>query len=46
MTEATATFGVRRSGTAAVVDIEGDVTAGSEAVHLFGEGACCRCAGV
>ncbi len=34
MTEATATFGVRRSGAAAVVDIEGDVTAGSEAVLM------------
>jgi anti-sigma B factor antagonist len=34
MTEATATFGVRHSGTAALVDIEGDVTAGSEAVLM------------
>jgi anti-sigma B factor antagonist len=34
MTEATATFEVRREGTAALVDIEGDVTAGSEAVLM------------
>lgn len=30
MAEATATFGVRRHGTASVVDIHGDVTASSE----------------
>ncbi len=30
MTEATATFDVRRSGPAGIVDIQGDVTAGSE----------------
>jgi anti-sigma B factor antagonist len=30
MAEATATFEVRRNGTAGVVDIRGDVTAGSE----------------
>ncbi|CAA9347414.1 MAG: hypothetical protein AVDCRST_MAG72-1208 [uncultured Nocardioidaceae bacterium] len=30
MTEATATFDVRREGSASVVDIKGDVTAGSE----------------
>ena len=30
MTESTATFAVRPSGSAAVVDIQGDVTAGSE----------------
>jgi anti-sigma B factor antagonist len=30
MTEATATFDVRRQGDACVVDIQGDVTAGSE----------------
>ncbi len=34
MTEATATFGVRRHGSATVVDIEGDVTAGSEDVLM------------
>lgn len=34
MTEATATFGVRRQGGAAVVDIKGDVTAGSEDVLM------------
>jgi len=34
MTEATATFAVRRSGAAALVDIEGEVTAGSEAVLM------------
>ncbi len=31
MTEATATFDMRRNGPAAVVDIKGDVTSGSEA---------------
>jgi len=34
MTEATATFDVRRSGAAALVDIQGEVTAGSEAVLM------------
>ena len=34
MTEATATFDVRRHGTASVVDIQGDVTAGSEDVLM------------
>ncbi len=34
MTEATATFGVRRLGAAGVVDIRGDVTAGSEDVLM------------
>jgi anti-sigma B factor antagonist len=34
MTEATATFDVRRHGSAAVVDIRGDVTAGSEDVLM------------
>ena len=34
MTEATATFGVRRMGDASVVDIRGDVTAGSEDVLM------------
>ena len=34
MTEATATFAVRRRGAACVVDINGDVTAGSEAVLM------------
>ena len=34
MTEATATFAVRHSGAAALVDIEGEVTAGSEAVLM------------
>lgn len=34
MTEATATFGVRRQGAASVVDIRGDVTAGSEDVLM------------
>ena len=34
MTEATATFGVRRHGPASVVDIEGDVTSGSEDVLM------------
>jgi anti-sigma B factor antagonist len=34
MTEATATFDVRRQGAAGVVDIKGDVTAGSETVLM------------
>jgi anti-sigma B factor antagonist len=34
MPEATATFEVRRQGAAAIVDISGDVTAGSEAVLM------------
>ena len=34
MTEATATFEVRRHGSATVVDIRGDVTAGSEDVLM------------
>ena len=34
MPEATATFEVRRQGAAAIVDIRGDVTAGSEAVLM------------
>jgi len=34
MAEATATFEVRRNGTASVVDIRGDVTAGSEEVLM------------
>jgi anti-sigma B factor antagonist len=34
MTEATATFDVRRQGSASVVDIKGDVTAGSEEVLM------------
>jgi len=34
MTEATATFEVRRHGSAALVDIKGDVTAGSEGVLM------------
>jgi anti-sigma B factor antagonist len=34
MPEATATFEVRREGPAAVVDIRGDVTAGSESVLM------------
>ena len=34
MTEATATFEVRREGSAALVDIKGDVTAGSEGVLM------------
>ena len=34
MAEATATFGVRRNGVASVVDIRGDVTAGSEEVLM------------
>ena len=34
MPEATATFRVRRHGSAAIVDIRGDVTAGSEAVLM------------
>ncbi len=34
MTEATATFDVRRLGPASVVDIHGDVTAGSEDVLM------------
>jgi len=34
MPEATATFEVRRQGSAAIVDIRGDVTAGSEAVLM------------
>lgn len=34
MTEATATFDVRRVGGACVVDIKGDVTAGSEEVLM------------
>ncbi|MBA2465782.1 MAG: STAS domain-containing protein [Nocardioidaceae bacterium] len=34
MTEATATFDIRRLGPAAVVDIKGDVTAGSEDVLM------------
>jgi len=34
MPEATATFDVRRHGPASVVDIRGDVTAGSEAVLM------------
>ncbi len=34
MTEATATFDVRRHGSAGVVDIKGDVTAGSEDVLM------------
>ncbi len=35
MTEATATFDVRRHGPASVVDIKGDVTAGSEDVLMI-----------
>ena len=34
MPEATATFEVRRAGPAAIVDIRGDVTAGSEVVLM------------
>ena len=34
MTEANATFDVRREGSAGVVDIKGDVTAGSETVLM------------
>ena len=34
MTEATATFDVRRQGQASVIDIKGDVTAGSEEVLM------------
>ena len=34
MTEATATFEVRRQGLAALVDIKGDVTSGSESVLM------------
>lgn len=34
MTEATATFDVRRHGPASVVDIKGDVTSGSESVLM------------
>jgi anti-sigma B factor antagonist len=34
MTEATATFDVRRHGSATVVDIRGDVTSGSEEVLM------------
>ncbi len=34
MPEATATFEVRRHGAASIVDIRGDVTAGSEAVLM------------
>jgi anti-sigma B factor antagonist len=34
MAEATATFEVRRNGDACVIDIEGDVTAGSEDVLM------------
>jgi len=34
MTEATATFEVRRSGAASIVDIQGDVTAASEEVLM------------
>ncbi len=34
MTEATATFDVRREGPASLVDIKGDVTAGSESVLM------------
>jgi anti-sigma B factor antagonist len=34
MTEANATFDVRREGSAGVVDIKGDVTAGSESVLM------------
>jgi anti-sigma B factor antagonist len=34
MTETTATFEVRRSGPAAIVDLTGDVTAGSEEVLM------------
>ena len=34
MPEVTATFEVRRQGSAAIVDIRGDVTAGSEAVLM------------
>jgi anti-sigma B factor antagonist len=34
MTEATATFEVRRSGAASIVDIHGDVTAASEEVLM------------
>ena len=34
MPEATATFEVRREGPAAIVDIRGDVTAGSESVLM------------
>jgi len=34
MPEATATFEVRRQGSAAIVDIRGDVTAGAEAVLM------------
>ena len=34
MTEATATFDVRRRGDASIVDIKGDVTAGSEDVLM------------
>jgi anti-sigma B factor antagonist len=39
MTEATATFDVRRQGDACVVDIKGDVTAGSEEVLMDAYGA-------
>ena len=34
MAEATATFEVRRNGPAGIIDIRGDVTAGSEAVLM------------
>jgi anti-sigma B factor antagonist len=34
MTETTATFAVRRAGPAAIVDLRGDVTAGSEEVLM------------
>ena len=34
MAEATATFEVRRNGPASIIDIRGDVTAGSEAVLM------------
>lgn len=34
MTEATATFDIRRQGTASIVDIRGDVTSGSEDVLM------------
>src|SRR5215213_5042631 len=34
MTEATATFDVRRTGRVAIVDLRGDVTAGSEEVLM------------
>jgi anti-sigma B factor antagonist len=39
MTEATATFDVRRQGNASVVDIKGDVTAGSENVLMDAYGS-------